>query len=142
MVIDGVVLLDVIAGLSENDILAALQGNDLFTTGCWYYRLSRAVHSDHVGGSLSLQLAGLDVDRQVRVVAELDRLLHSIGRLSLRDLVPVMRALRVSRPLNLLNAEALAAALVLDAELVVSTDGPLLRTAAEEMGVGYWLRSR
>ncbi len=75
-------------------------------------------------------------------MAELDRLLHSIGRLSLRDLVPVMRALRVSRPLNFLNAEALAAALMLDAELVVSTDGPLLRTAAEERGVGYWLRSR
>ncbi len=142
MVIDDAVLLDVLAGLSKNDILAAGEDNDLFTTGCWYYRLSRAVHSDQVGGLLSCQLAGLDVDRQVRVVAALDRLPDSTGLLSLRDLVPVMRALRVSRPLNLLNAEALAAALVLDAELVVSTDGPLLPAAAEEMGVRYSLRSR
>ncbi len=142
MVIDDAVLLDVLAGLSKNDILAALEDNDLFTTGCWYYRLSRAVHSDQVGGLLSRQLAGLDVERQVRVVAALDRLPDLVGLLSLRDLVPVMRALRVSRPLNLLNAEALAAALVLDAEFVVSTGGPLLRQAAGELGVGYSLRSR
>jgi hypothetical protein len=53
-----------------------------------------------------------------------------------------MRALRVSRPLNLLSAEALAAALVLDAALVVSTDSPLLREAADELGVEYSLRSK
>jgi hypothetical protein len=142
VVIDDAVLLDVLAGLASDEILEALQGNDVFTTGCWYYRLSRAVHSDRVGGSLSRHLGGLDVDRQVRVVAALDRLPDSIGLLSLRDLVPVMRALRVSRPLNLLNAEALAAALVLDAALVVSTDSPLLREAAAELGVEYSLRSR
>ncbi len=53
-----------------------------------------------------------------------------------------MQALRVSRPLNMLNAEALAAALVLDADLVVRTDGPLLREVAAELGVGCSLRSR
>ncbi len=57
--------------------------------------------------------------------------------------------------LNMLNAAALAAALVLDevaglsfgrrarsADLVVRTDGPLLREAAAELGVGCSLRSR
>ncbi len=42
----------------------------------------------------------------------------------------VMQALRVRRPLNLLNAEALAAALVLDASVFVTTDSPLLRSGA------------
>jgi hypothetical protein len=40
VVIDDAVLLDVLAGLAPGEMLEALQGNDLFTTGCWYYRLS------------------------------------------------------------------------------------------------------
>ncbi len=108
----------------------------MFTTGCWYYRLSRPVHGDDVTGLLSRQLGGLEIDLPVRVVAALDLLRDSIGLLSLRDLVPVMQALPISRPLNMLNAAALAAALVLDADLVVCTDGPLLREARRSWGSG------
>ena len=42
----------------------------------------------------------------------------------------------------MLNAEAPAVALVLDADLVVRTDGPLLREAAAGFEVGYSPRSR
>ncbi len=140
--IDDPLLLDVLAGLATDEILEALQESGVFTTGCWYYRLSRPVHGDDVTGLLSRQLGGLEIDLPVRVVAALDLLRDSIGLLSLRDLVPVMQALPISRPLNMLNAAALAAALVLDADLVVCTDGPLLREAAAELGVGCSLRSR
>lgn len=60
-----------------------------------------------------------------------------IGLIGLRTLVPVMRALRVSRPVNMLTAEALAAALALDADLFVLTDHPALRTGALELGLRY-----
>lgn len=39
----------------------------------------------------------------------------------------------------MLNAEALAAALLLDASIVVSTDSPLLRSGAADLGVDYQL---
>lgn len=52
-----------------------------------------------------------------------------------------MIGLRVRRPLNLLNAEALAAAVVLDTALVVATDSPLLRGGADDLGVPYTLLS-
>ncbi len=49
-------LLDVLAGLTNDEIREALQESGVFTTGCWYYQLSRAVHGDEVTGSLSRQL--------------------------------------------------------------------------------------
>ena len=109
VVIHDALLLNVLAGLTTDEIREALQESGVFTTGCWYYRLSRPVHGDEVTGSLSLQLGGPEIDLPVRVVAALDHLRDSIGLLSLRDLVAVMQALRVSRPLDMLNAAALAA---------------------------------
>lgn len=61
----------------------------------------------------------------------------SVGLLSLRILVPVMQALAVSRSLNFLNAEALSAALILDASIAVTVDAPLLRAGSTELLVGY-----
>ena len=52
-----------------------------------------------------------------------------IGLLTSRTVVPVMLALRVRRPLNMLNAEALAVALLAGAELIVTTESPLFRQA-------------
>ena len=120
----------------------ALRRGEVFTTGCWHYRLSRAVHSSQMTGALSRQLAELDLERQLRILAALDSLPDEVGPLSLRDLVPLMRALHVSRPLNMLSAEALAAALVLDAEIVVSTDNPMLQGGAEDLGISYRIRAR
>ncbi len=62
-------------------------------------------------------------------MAALDHLRDSIGLLSLRDVVPVMQASGY-HDRSTCDAEALAAALVLDGDLVVRTDGPLLREAA------------
>lgn len=83
VVIDDALLLDVLAGLTTDEILEALQESGVSTTGCWYYRLSRPVHGDEATGSRSRR----------------------------------------------------------DADLVVRTNGPLLREAAAELGVGCSLRS-
>ncbi len=60
-----------------------------------------------------------------------------IGFLSLRGVVPVMAALRLQRPLNMLNAEALAIAAVVDGRLRVAVGSDLLRDGAAELGVDY-----
>ena len=62
-----------------------------------------------------------------------------IGLLSLCVVVPVMQALTVTRPLNFLNAEALGAALLLDASIAVTVDAPLLRAGATDLSVSYRL---
>ena len=48
-----------------------------------------------------------------------------------------MATLSVRRPLNMLNAEALAVALVAGAELRVAVGSGLLRDGSHDLGVGY-----
>lgn len=66
-----------------------------------------------------------------------------IGMLRSRRLVPVMRALP-GQP-NLLTAEAVAAAMVLGGEIVVTTDPPLLAQVVAAAGISvdvvslWWL---
>lgn len=115
VVVDDGVLLDVLAGNAQADIRRAVEAGELFTTGCWYYRLSRAVHSEPMTGALSRRLAAFSVERRLQVVTALNVLppeIGLLGLLGLRTLVPIMRALKVTRPVNMLTAEALAAALL------------------------------
>ncbi len=86
---------------------------------------------------MSRRVATLTAQEAVSFGAAIDELPAEVGLLSLRLIVPVMRALRVRRPLNLLNAEALAADVVLDASLLVSVDSALLRSGAAELAVDY-----
>jgi hypothetical protein len=130
LVIDDALLLRVLAGLAEGEISDAVARSDVFTTGSWYYRLARAIHSPALAGALSRPFASFSAERRTRVLASLDRLPPEIGLISLRDLVPVMRALDVGRHLNLLTAEALAAAQVLDAGIRSTSDSPMLREGA------------
>ncbi len=50
-----------------------------------------------------------------------------------------MFALRVRRRLNVLSAEALATALLVGGGVAVTSDTPLLRAGAHELGVEYKL---
>ena len=50
-----------------------------------------------------------------------------------------MHALTVQRPVNFLTAEALGAALLLDASIVVSTDAPVLREGCTDLAIDYRL---
>lgn len=92
-------------------------------------------HDGASSGALTRALSDLTVAQQARVVASAQRLPDHVGLLSLRDLIPVMTALDAGRRLNLLTAEAIAAALALDATLVVTTDSALLTESSARVGV-------
>jgi len=137
VVIDDRLLLDVLAGQAPDEITAELVGGGVFTTSAWYYRLGRAVLGGSGSGALSGRFASLDRDVARRVRAQLGDLPSNVGLLHPRVVVPVMFTLRVRRQLNFLAAEALVVALLLPARLLVTTDSPLLRSAADETGVDY-----
>jgi hypothetical protein len=48
-----------------------------------------------------------------------------------------MLGLRVRRPLNMINAETLAVAMLIGGAVAVTTDTPLLRESAADLGVEY-----
>lgn len=136
LVVDDALLLRVTAGLAEGELADAVGQGEVFTTGSWYYRLARAVHSRELAGALSRPFSRFTPERQTRVLTALDSLPPEIGLISLRDLVPVMWTLNVDRNLNLLTAEALAAAQVLDAGIRTTVDSAMLREGAAAVGVG------
>jgi hypothetical protein len=140
VVIDDRLLLDVLAGQAPGELTAELGGGGVFVTSAWYYRLGRAVFGGSDSGALSGRLASLDRGVAERVRSELVELPPNLGLLHPRVVVPVMFTLRVRRQLNVLAAEALAVALLLPARLLVTTDAPLLRSAAEETGIEYQIQ--
>jgi hypothetical protein len=139
IVIDDQLLLAVLSNTGTAEINAAVAGGEVFTTGSWYYRLGRAVTAGTGEGQLSGRFQALDEPVRRRVLASLEDLPDQIGLLSLRIVVPVMQALAVTRPLNFLNAEALGAALLLEASIAVTVDAPLLRAGATDLAVSYRL---
>jgi hypothetical protein len=135
IVVDDRLLFVVLAERQEPDVarfIDAADRGEVFTTGSWYWRLARALARPG-GGSLSRALGALSDAERIRVRFSLETLPASIGLISLRRLVPVMAAL--PGQLNLLTAEALAAAVVLDAPIAVATDSDLLNRTAAQVGI-------
>lgn len=132
VVIDDHLLLEVLSGLRPGHSL----GEEIYTTGCWYYRLTRAVMAGSGDGSLSGRFAALGEEGQRQALAGLTQLPASVGLLSYRTVVPIMGALRVRRPLNMLNAEALAVALVVEGDVIVSVGSRLLADGARDLDIG------
>ena len=135
LIVDDALLLAVLAGVAADDVHAAVDRNEVFTTGCWYWRLSRALHDGTLTGALSRALQDLSAEQQARVVGAVPHLPRQIGLLSLRQLIPVMTALEAGRRLNLLTAEAIAAAVVLDATIMVTTQSPILTESCSHLRV-------
>lgn len=142
LLVDDLLLFRVLAGSAPASAMAALEAGELYTTGCWFYRLSRAIHDRRLVGALSREFAALPDDDQRRIVAALDDLPERIGLVSLRTLVPIMAVLDVDRRLNLIAAEAVASALLLSARIEVTTDTPGLRDACALLAVDYVLVGR
>jgi len=141
VIVDDALLLAVLAGTAPEEFAVALEEGEIATTGSWYWRIGRALRDTASTGSLSRALTELDPGRQAHVLAAIDDLPAAINLPSLRHLVPVMTALRVGRPLNLLTAEAIAAAIVLDASIAVTTRSALLTESCDRLGVGLRLLS-
>ncbi|MCU1485337.1 MAG: hypothetical protein JWN67_2083 [Actinomycetia bacterium] len=90
------------------------------TTTYWYYRACRAAVAG-AGGRLSAPFAELGAPEQELAILSLLELRADIGLPGPRATVPVMAELARRHPtLNLLNLEAVAAAMVLDATVWLS----------------------
>ncbi len=136
--VDDALLLAVLAGVAPA-YDAALAAGEIFTTGAWYYRLTRAVHDPRVAGALSSAVAALPVPRQARLFSGTEELPPQIGLISLRRSVPLMGRLDVGRRLNFLTAEAVAGALLLEASIVVTTRSNILENACATLDLNLVL---
>jgi hypothetical protein len=104
------------------------------TTGLWYVRLCQAVAARDHAGSLSSPFEGLSPERRRQALAQVLELPDRIGLTSLRTLAPLIGQLRAGHRLNLLAIEALAAAVHLDATVLLSTTSPQLEAALVSEG--------
>lgn len=105
------------------------------TTGLYYFRLCQAVlGSKAVDGVLSGSFNALTTDLKEQALLALIELPDEVHLVSFRDLVPEMGRLRTRHDLNLLGMEVLAAALHLDAEVVLSASSPRLEAALRHEG--------
>ena len=108
--------------LIEELLVGINEEGERHTTTYWYYRACRAAVSG-AGGHLSGPFVGLDNRRQATAIRSLLLLPDTIGLPEPRSMVPVMAELSERHPrLNLVNLEAAAAGLVLDATMLLSIE--------------------
>ncbi len=105
------------------ELLAGLDvRGDRHTTAYWYYRACRAAVAG-AGGHLSGPFEGLDTSLQQAAVRSLLLLPDTVALPDPRATVPVIAELFERHPrLNLLNLEAAATGLVLDATVLLSAE--------------------
>ena len=113
-------------------MLDPVSRGEIFTTSVWYWRLGRAV-AQQGSGALSRAFARLDDERRALARRALSELPPEIGMIPPRRLIPLMAAL--PGQLNMLTAEAVAAAVVLQARIAVTTPSPLLTGAATAVDI-------
>lgn len=106
----------------------------VLTTYTWWWRIGSALRRNR-GGALSGPTISLDEAEHAALIDTIDALPSLIDVPDPRDLYPVTADLAVQHGMNLLAAEALAVALVFDAEIVVAVDNPGLRRGAEASDV-------
>ena len=137
VVVDDLLLLEVLAGVAGPTSQAAFEAGEVFTTGSWYWRLASALRTDRLEGALRRAFNELGGPEQRLVQDHLVELPPSIGLLDYRKLVPVMTAIDVGRPLNMLAADAIATAITINGTILVRTDAPLVRSAAQALDLEY-----
>ena len=137
-----------VALLDDQALSAVLRGNtprplrrfDLATTGYWYVRLCQAVlGTTDRPGVLPGPFADLPADLRDRAVSAVLELPDDIVLISLRELAPDIGRLRRRHSLNVLATEALAAAIRLEAEVILSAPSPRLQSALEDERRSYRL---
>lgn len=107
--------------------------NPIATTCCWWWRLASAVQGGR-GGALTRRLGEGDLTPAAGAIDELSEIVRIID---LRTMVPMMSRAAATYRLNLLASEALVAAELLGADIVVGQDTPRLREAARVRGITY-----
>ncbi len=111
---DRLLIEDILVGIEERA--------ERHTTTYWYYRACRAAVAG-AGGHLSGPFVGLDAPQQQRAIRSLLVLPDAIGFPDPRSTVPLMAELSERHPrLNLLNLEATAMGLALNATVLLSVE--------------------
>lgn len=141
IVVDDATLLAVLAGDAGPGAQVAADAGELFTTGSWYYRLSRAIHDPQSLGHLSRMTGALPPAAHAALLAAIDDLPPEIVVPGPRLTVPIMGNLRLANRVNHLTAEGLALALLAGAPIRVATDGPGLRQGCRELNIALEVRS-
>lgn len=109
---------------------SSLSSTELFTTGYWFVRLCQAVlGANERPGVLSRPFSDLPPDLRTRATQAVLELPAEIGLLSLRELAPTIALLRRRHQLNILGLEALAVAVLLQANVFLSVNSLLLEAA-------------
>ncbi|MEJ7846027.1 MAG: hypothetical protein WKF93_10310 [Acidimicrobiales bacterium] len=113
-------------------------GDQVATTGSWWFRLTRALLRSG-DGVLARRMAAAPEDARRRLLEDVLQLPGTVAVLHPRQTVPVAAGLSAAHGLNLLAADALATAHVLGGRLLVSAadDGPRLRATAASLGIAY-----
>lgn len=135
VVVDDHLLRDWIAR-RDAGLVAAIDGDAVATTNLWYARLCKGA-ARSTGGAILRDWR--PVERRA-LISGLVALPDDIAVLPLRDLAWRMGELTADhRGLSTLGAEAVAAAVELDARLLVSSrdDGPGIRACCARLGVRY-----
>jgi hypothetical protein len=111
---DRLLIEELLVGLDEE--------GERHTTTYWYYRACRAAIAG-AGGHLSGPFLGLDAPHQATAIRSLLSLPDIIGLPDARITVPMMAELSGRHPrLNLMNLEAAATGLVLNATMLLSIE--------------------
>ena len=134
IVVDDRLLFEVLSGTAAAEF-AERASDGIATTFSWYYRLSRALSTDRIDGSLTRQFASLSDDRRNYVHGLLEDLPATVEMLHPRDLVPSMSAIAALTSVNFLTAEAIGVSMILEAPILVSTQSALMTRAAAMAGV-------
>ena len=135
VLLDDHLLRDVLADSANGRLRRLVAGRTIATTNLFYVRLCRSVMAARGG-----QLTGgwSEPDRRALGLA-LITLSDEIAVVPMREIAARMAQLIADRPLSTLGAEAIAAAEVLDARLIVwaGDDGPAIRAAALAHRISY-----
>ncbi|MGH9095352.1 MAG: hypothetical protein ACRDXE_09355 [Acidimicrobiales bacterium] len=131
----------VVAARLASGGVGAVAGRELVpgevaTTCSWWWRLSSALAGEH-SGALSSYFAALGPGARLAVSRVVGSLPSRLVILDIRDLIPAMAVLSGEHMLNQLAAEAVVAAEVLQADLVVGRDTPKIRETAGRRGLPY-----
>jgi hypothetical protein len=131
----------VVAVIDDHRILGLLSGatapRGRYATTCsWWWRLTSAFAGNR-GGALTRRLERLDPAISSALRRALRSLPDHLEIVELRRLIPAMGALAETLELDLVSAEAIAAAAYLGTGIEVQVDSPPLRAAARSSGVEY-----
>ena len=130
----------VLGAVLRDDPPPAVAADALATTGCWYLRLCQAVlRSTDRPGALAAPIARLPPALRERAIRSVLALPEGVVLRSLRHLAPDVAHIRERHALNLLAAEAVAAASDLGARVVLATPSPRLQAALDDEGIDHVL---